>query len=101
MEITSSDKKKLLALPFSLIKRTQKSEPKKGQWQWNLFRDTYGEEWDKYEDLKYDEEQKITEFDYENFIPQEMLEGVDTTSEEFKKEMRRLHLNSRTAYERH
>lgn len=35
-----------------------------------------------------DEEKKITEFDYENYIDPQLLQGVDTSSESFKKAIR-------------
>jgi hypothetical protein len=34
MEIASSDKKKLLSLPFYMAKRRELPEPKKGQVEW-------------------------------------------------------------------
>jgi hypothetical protein len=63
-----SDKKKLLALPFFLSKRSQASEPKRGQWQHQIFKDLTGHNWNDFENLMKDSEEKITEFDYENYI---------------------------------
>jgi hypothetical protein len=46
-----------------------------------------------------DPEYKITEFDYENFIPQSLLNGVDTKSSDFKKLIKALNMSSRTSLE--
>lgn len=76
-----SDRKKLLALPFYMTKRAELPTPKRGQKEWDLFRDIYGVEWSHYDDIKFDKEEKITEFNYEKFIPQNVLKTMDTKSE--------------------
>jgi hypothetical protein len=40
-------------------------------------------------------------FDYENFFPDGYLNDVDTESEEFKTEIKKLNYYSRTNYEKH
>ena len=88
-----SDRKKLLALPFLLAKRTELPEPKKGQKEYALFRKLYGKNWDHYEGVNFDPEEKITEFNYENFIPKYLLENVDTDSNDFKQFIKIANLN--------
>mgnify|MGYP000923044030 CR=1 FL=1 len=60
-----SDRQKMLSQPFYLMKRVQPPEPKRGQWQWNFFKELYGKEWSHYDHLEIDLEKKITEFDFE------------------------------------
>lgn len=76
-----SDRKKLLALPFYMTKRAELPTPKRGQKEWDLFKDIYGVNYTHYDDLKFDPEEKITEFNYEKFIPQIVLKSMDTKSE--------------------
>jgi hypothetical protein len=61
----------------------------------------YGKSWDHYEGVTFDSEEKITEFNYEQFIDKHLLEGVDTQSQEFKDTIKILNLQSRTAIEQH
>lgn len=68
MNLYESDRKKLLALPFYLSKRSQKPEPRRGQHEFNLFTELSGRNWYDYSDVKIDKEYKITEFDYENYF---------------------------------
>lgn len=75
-----SDRKKMLAMPFALAKRTQDPEPKKGQFEWKLFEEVFGLPWDKFDGVMFDPEEKITEFEYEKFIPQAILKTMDTDS---------------------
>lgn len=75
-----SDKKKLLGLPFQMAKRSEVPEPKRGQKEWALFTEIYEKEWDHYDNLVFDPEEKITEFNYEKFIPKQVLETMDTQS---------------------
>lgn len=44
----------------------------------------YGKDWDTYAHLNFDPEEKITEFNYERFIPKHVLKNMDTSSDEFK-----------------
>jgi hypothetical protein len=46
-----------------------------------------------------DHEEKITEFNYEKFIPSEILKTFDTTSEDFKLYIKMLNFTSKTKYE--
>lgn len=97
----SSDRKKLLSLPFYMTKRAEKPEPKQGQKEWDLFKEMYGVEWNSYDHLKFDPEDKITEFNYEKFIPKQVLSKMDTKSAEFKKFIKLTNLNSKTKWEQH
>jgi len=98
-ELNPSDRKKLLSMPFFLSKRTALPEPRPGQKEWALFEQIHGKPWDAYEGLSFDEEEKITEFNYEKFFPKHYLDNIDTQSEEFKMKIRELNFNSKTAYE--
>lgn len=78
-----SDKKKLLSLPFYLQKRAELPEPKFGQKEWDLFTQLFGVPYNHYDDVDFDQEEKITEFNYENHIPEILLaekEVVQTDS---------------------
>lgn len=102
MSLAPSDRKKLLALPFFMAKRSQKPEPKRGQLEWDLYREIYGEDYLNDLDLiNRDTEEKITEFNYEKFFPQGALDGVDTNSEEFKMKIKKMNLQMKTKYEQH
>ena len=96
-----SDKKKMLALPFLMQKTTELPEPKKGQKEWNLFTTLYGKDYDHFNDLIFDQEEKITEFNYEKFIPKHLLANMDTQSAEFKTFVKALNMNMLTDYEQH
>lgn len=102
MGLAASDRKRLLALPFYLHKRNQLPEPRRGQAEWDLYREIYGEEYLNELDLvTRDDEEKITEFNFEKFFPAGALDGVDTTSAEFKNKIKLMNLNSKTKYEQH
>jgi hypothetical protein len=96
-----SDKKKLLALPFQMAKLQELPEPKRGQKEWTLFTELFDKEWDHFDNLVFDPEEKITEFNYEKFIPKQVLETMDTQSKDFKNMIKKMNLNSFTEYERH
>ena len=66
-----------------------------------MFYDVYGAEYDQFNKLLFDPEEKITEFNYENFLSPETLKGMDTQSDEFKHYVRTLNFNSKTKYELH
>jgi hypothetical protein len=100
-EMNPSDKKKLLALPFYLTKRSALPEPKYGQKEWTLFEEMYGKPWNSYDGVKFDPEEKITEFNYEYFIPKHLLKTMDTQSDEFKQSIRMANFQSKTAMEQH
>ena len=87
-----SDKKKLLALPFYLTKRSALPDPRYGQKEWQIFEELYGRSWDAYDGLKFDPEDKITEFNYENHISKHMLKGEETQSDSFLKTIRMANL---------
>jgi hypothetical protein len=73
MNLNPSDRKKLLALPFYMAKRHQLPEPRRGQPEYDLFKQIYGREWDEDRVTTIDNEKKITEFDYEKFIHPSLL----------------------------
>lgn len=99
MNLTSSDRKKLLSLPFYMAKRSELPEPRRGQFEFKLFEETYGMGWHDDENIEIDEEEKITEFNYEKFIPAEVLATMDTDSESFKNLIRKMNFYSKTKYE--
>ena len=84
-----------------MTKRTQCPDPKPGQWQYDAFKEMFGKDWHAYENLMIDEEKKITQFDYEEFLPTGYLNAVDTESEEFKNLIKELNFTSKTTYEQH
>ena len=49
VEVNASDRKKLLALPFYMAKRQEMPEPKRGQTEWEFFKELYGKAWDHYD----------------------------------------------------
>lgn len=95
----ASDKKKLLSLPFYLSKRSELPEPKTGQKEWDLFQKMYGSPYNQYENVQLDDEDKITEFNYENYIPQAILDQTDTKSESFKYLIKAINLQTKTKME--
>ncbi len=48
----------------------------------------YGKPWNAYDGVKFDPEEKITEFNYEYYIPKHLLKTMDTQSDEFKRAIR-------------
>ena len=81
-----------MSLPFFLSKRSELPEPKKGQKEWDLFENIYGASWDKFDGILFDQEEKITEFNYEKFIPKHILSSLDTQSEDFKNAIKIMNL---------
>lgn len=100
-EFFQSDRKKLLALPFLMTKHQELPEPKKGQKEWSLFNELYGREWDTFDSLTFDKEEKITEFTYENYISKHLLKELDTHSVWFKNLVKTMNMNTKTEYEQH
>lgn len=101
LEFYSSDRKKLLAFPFLLSKRAELPEPKQGQKEWNIFKELYGREWNHFDGVIFDPEEKITEFNYENYINPHILKTMDTHSQEFKRMIKIMNLENKTAFEQH
>jgi len=101
MPLQPSDRKKLLALPFFLSKRAEKVEPQIGQPEMELFEQLTGR--DYFEDATdvLDREEKITEFNYEDFLNPELLKGIDTESDDFKLFIKTLNFYSKTRLEKH
>jgi len=64
-----------------------------------LFEEITGLKWDDDLGVELDPEEKITEFNYEKFLSAEELEGVDTSSAEFKKMIKIMNLKSKTKLE--
>jgi len=101
MGMNESDRKKLLALPFYMSKRKELSEPKRGQYEFDLFKKMTGHDWFDFFDVERDQEFKITEFDFENYFPQELQKQVRTYEPEFRDLVRLLNLFSQTELEKH
>lgn len=99
-QMNESDRKKILALPFYLAKRSQLPEPRRGQSEFNLFKRLTGSNWYEDAELLTDPETKITEFDYENYIDPQLLNPAAVQSPEFKNLVRVLNLFSKTKYEK-
>ena len=102
MNLNSSDRKKLLALPFFMNKRAELPEPRKGQPEYHLFTQLTNQKW--YEDafVDFDKEHKITEFDYENYFDPNLLKRNKalTESDDFKTLVKALNLFTYTDYEK-
>ena len=99
LSLNPSDRKKLLSLPWYMAKRSEKPVPRRGQPEYELFKEITGRDWHEDAGAAFDEETKITEFDYENYISPELLKGVDTSSEEFKNFIRMANFSSKTKKE--
>jgi len=94
--LTVTDRKKMLALPFHLMKRVDLPEPKKGQFEYELFEEVFGMSWDEDLYTEVDSEFKITEFNYEDFIHKDVLESINTDSEEFKQMIKYMNITTKT-----
>jgi hypothetical protein len=101
LSLQPSDRKRMLALPYYLSKRQDKPEPQIGQEELKMFEEIYGRSYFFGEKEVMDPVQKITEFDYENHIPQEILAMFDTNSDDFKEKIRMLNLSQKTPLEKH
>ena len=84
-----------------MAKRVELPEPKPGQKEWGIFKELYGKDWNHYQGLEFDPEEKITEFNYEKHISKYMVEDMDTKSDEFKNMIKMMNLTSKTQYEQH
>ena len=100
LPLNPSDRKKLLSLPWYMSKRAENPVPRRGQAEYELFTELTGRDWYDDADVKFDEETKITEFDYENYIKPELLNGVDTNSQEFKDFIKMANFTSKTRHEK-
>lgn len=101
ISMKGSDKKKLLALPYSMSLRAQLPEPKRGMEEWEIFEEWAGVPWDHFGGYYFDDEKKVTEFDYEKFIPKVILDQFDKDSVEFKNYIKRANIFSKTKIEMH
>lgn len=97
----TSDRKKLLALPFYMSKRAELPEPRDGQDEMKLFEEIFGERYNDHMSARVDTEDKITEFNFEQYFDPSLLEGVDTDSKSFKEMIKVLNFESRTKIEAH
>jgi len=73
--------------------------PKPGQWQYDMFTELYGHKFDEFDNEKIDQEKKVTLFDYENFFPAGLLKHLDTESDKFKEDIKRLNHYEKTRIE--
>ena len=102
LDLTKSDRSKLLFLPFSNNNRAQNPEPKKGQWQYDLFTTmSGGKTWNHYDDLEFDPETKINIFEYEKMLPPSYLKKIDKDAPQFKKQVKMATILGHTEYEKH
>ena len=99
LNLYPSDRKKLLALPFYLAKRSETPTPKRGQASFELFEELAGEGWFDDANVDVDSEEKITEFDYEKYLNPELLKRCDTESDSFKTLIRQLNYVTKTKNE--
>lgn len=100
-QFASSDMKKMLTMPFKLSKRSELPEPKYGQKEWDVFTKLYGRLHNDFEDLNFDDEFKITEFNYEDFISEYLLDDALVQDEGFKDTVKLANLTSSTEFEQH
>ena len=99
MGLYPSDKKKLLSMPFYLSKRSEAPTLRAGQKELELFKALTGRDFHDNSRIRTDDETKITEFDYENYLNSDLLDGIDTQSDEFKQLVRTLNYKSKTQNE--
>ena len=100
MPMNTSDRKKILSLPFYLAKRSQLPEPRRGQAEFDLFTNLTGANWYSDSTTITDPENKITEFEYENYIDPQLFPKGSSGQPEFKRLIRVLNLFSQTEHER-
>ena len=84
-----------------MMKRAELPEPKPDQFEYQLFREIYGVDWADDALVEWDNEEKITMFNYEKFIHPEILATYNTESDEFKMLIKKMNLSSKTRYEQH
>lgn len=101
MEFFDSDQKKMLSLPFQNARLLELPEPKKGQKEWDLFTELYGSEWDKFKNRLVDDQEKITEFNYEQYLPSHIIKSLDTGNSEFKRFVKLHNFTNKTDWEQH
>lgn len=102
MQLNPSDRKKLLALPYYMSKRRQYPEPKKGQIECKYFEEIYGMNYFEDAGMLFDDEKKITEFDFENHLPAYVVEKERHRfgTPEWTRHIRELNFHQKTRYER-
>lgn len=82
-----------------MSKRRELPEPKHGQKEWDIFQQIYGKPWDHFDDLAFDREDKITEFNWEQHLPESVTDALDTKSESFKEAIKAANFFQHTEYE--
>lgn len=75
LNLNSSDRKKLLSLPFYMTKRHQNPSPVVGQMEYDFFTQLYGKDWFEFNEQELDREKKINEFEYEEYFHPMILEN--------------------------
>jgi len=93
-----SDKEKLLGLPYLINRLQQYPEPDPYSWQYDLYTQLHGEEYNFMKGAK-EYEEKINKYNYHEFLHPSVIAKYDTNSEEFDMFLRQLHYKSRTAKE--
>ena len=100
MPLQPSDRKKLLSMPWAFSKRAENPTPKRGQPEFDLFTELSGRDWNDDHSVREDNEFKITEFDYENYLSPELLKEIDTNEESFKDFVKMLNFTTETKHEK-
>ncbi len=88
-------------MPIYLQKNHQLAAPQVGQKEFELFEKWSGRSWNSFTQEEFDPETKITEFEYEKFLPAELLKHIDTADPNFIKLVRFLNFTSKTRIEEH
>ena len=68
--------------------------PRRGQAEYDLFKELTGDDWFADARFQFDTENKITEFEYEKFLNPALLANVDTSTPRFKEFVRILNFTS-------
>lgn len=97
--LAESDRKKILALPIYLAKRTQTPEPKRGQKEFDFFTSFTGKEYTSDWSVTLDKENKITEFEFEKFLNPTLLKKVNTSKDQFLHFVRKQNFSTNTELE--
>lgn len=100
MGLITSDRKRILALPLYMAKRSQAPDPKRGQTEFELFTNLTGREYTEDVGVHIDKENKITEFEYEKFLNPVLLQRVNTQNDTFKNFVRETNFVTKTKHER-
>lgn len=101
--LTKSDTLKMYALPFYAARRAQAPSPQKGQWQYDLFKELTGINYDHYANLSVDEEKKPTPMDWEPFLPDGLVKEMKEklSPGDLDRKVRKICYEWETNYEKH